>query len=99
MSDEAAGAVAARRALELAYREEWTLLLATLAGQVGGDLALAEDAVAEAFAAAAAEWPQRGVPTRPGGWLTTVARRRAIDHLRREQTRRVLDLHLPGERA
>ncbi|HEX7131827.1 MAG TPA: DUF6596 domain-containing protein, partial [Iamia sp.] len=43
--------------------------------------------VAEAFAAAAAEWPARGVPARPGGWLTTVARRRAIDALRRDRTR------------
>ncbi len=80
-------AEAAHLALERAYREEWTTLLATLAGQVGGDLALAEDAVADAFAAAAAEWPRRGVPARPGGWLTTVARRRAIDRLRRERTR------------
>ena len=80
-------AIAARRALEQAYREEWTSVLATLAGQVGGDVGLAEDAVADAFAAAAAEWPTRGVPARPGAWLTTVARRRAIDQLRREQTR------------
>jgi RNA polymerase sigma-70 factor (ECF subfamily) len=78
---------AAHLALERAYREEWTALLATLAGQVGGDLALAEDSVADAFAAAADEWPRRGVPSRPGGWLTTVARRRAIDRLRRERTR------------
>ena len=79
--------VAARQAVERVYREEWTALLATLAGQVGGDIALAEDAVAEAFAAAAAEWPERGVPVRPAGWLTTVARRRAIDALRRDRTR------------
>jgi RNA polymerase sigma-70 factor (ECF subfamily) len=78
---------AAHLAIERAYREEWTALLATLAGQVGGDIGLAEDAVAEAFAAAAAEWPARGVPARPGGWLTTVARRRAIDALRRGRTR------------
>lgn len=78
---------AARRAFERAYHEEWTVLLATLATHVGGDLALAEDAVADAFAAAAAEWPVVGVPAKPGGWLTTVARRRAIDRLRREQTR------------
>jgi len=63
------------------------MLLATLAGQVGGDIGLAEEVVAEAFAAAAAEWPDRGVPARPGGWLTTVARRRAIDALRRDRTR------------
>lgn len=86
MPDEG-GPTVAHRALERAYREEWTRLLATLAGQVGGDVGLAEDAVAEAFAAAAVAWPQHGVPASPGGWLTTVARRRAIDHLRREQTR------------
>ncbi len=50
-------------AIERAYREEWTTLLATLAGQVGGDIGLAEEAVADAFAAAAAEWP---TPGRPG---------------------------------
>jgi RNA polymerase sigma-70 factor, ECF subfamily len=79
--------VAAHQAIERAYREEWTPLVATLAGQVGGDIGLAEEVVAEAFAAAAAEWPVRGVPSRPGGWLTTVARRRAIDALRRDRTR------------
>lgn len=74
-------------AVERAYREEWTALLATLAGQLGGDVGLAEEAVADAFAAAVAEWPTRGVPARPGAWLTTVARRRAIDRIRRETTR------------
>lgn len=79
---------AAADAIERAYREEWTHLLATLAGDVGGDIGLAEEAVADAFAAAAAEWPANGVPARPGGWLTTVARRRAVDALRRGRTRR-----------
>ncbi|NYJ02527.1 RNA polymerase sigma-70 factor (ECF subfamily) [Nocardioides thalensis] len=77
----------ADEAIERAYREEWTALLATLAGQLGGDVGLAEEAAADAFAAAVAEWPTRGVPSRPGAWLTTVARRRAIDRLRREATR------------
>ncbi len=77
----------AAQAVERAYREEWTALLATLAGQLGGDVGLAEEAVADAFTAAVAEWPTRGVPSRPGAWLTTVARRRAIDRLRRESTR------------
>jgi RNA polymerase sigma-70 factor (ECF subfamily) len=81
-------------AIERAYREEWTTLLATLAGQLGGDVGLAEEAVADAFAAAAAEWPTRGVPARPGGWLTTVARRRAIDRMRREATRSTALDHL-----
>lgn len=82
-----AGVTAAHLAIERAYREEWTSLLATLAGQVGGDVGLAEEAVAEAFATAAAEWPTAGVPAKPAGWLTTVARRRAIDALRRGRTR------------
>lgn len=84
MTDAAA---AAAEAVERAYRDEWTALVATLAGQLGGDVGLAEEAAADAFAAAVAEWPERGVPTRPGAWLTTVARRRAIDRLRREATR------------
>jgi RNA polymerase sigma-70 factor (ECF subfamily) len=87
LAQDASRREAAHRAVELAYREEWTSLLATLAGQVGGDVGLAEESVAEAFAAAAAEWPERGVPTRPAGWLTTVARRRAIDAIRRTRTR------------
>ena len=87
MAPDATDSVAAHQAIERAYREEWTMLLATLAGQVGGDIGLAEEVVAEAFAAAATEWPARGVPVRPGGWLTTVARRRAIDALRRDRTR------------
>lgn len=77
----------AAEAVERAYREEWTTVLATLAGQLRGDVGLAEEAVADAFAAAVAEWPTQGVPARPGGWLTTVARRRAIDRMRREATR------------
>lgn len=74
-------------AIERAYREEWTALLATLAGQLGGDVGLAEEAAADAFAAAVEQWRERGVPSRPGAWLTTVARRKAIDRLRREATR------------
>lgn len=81
-------------AIERAYREEWTALLATLAGQLRGDVGLAEEAVADAFTAAVAEWPTKGVPARPGGWLTTVARRRAIDRLRREATRSTALDHL-----
>jgi RNA polymerase sigma-70 factor (ECF subfamily) len=81
--------VDARVAAELdrAYRDEWATVLATLTRQVGGDLELAEDAVQDALAAATEQWPRTGVPRRPGAWLTTTARRRAIDRLRREQTR------------
>jgi RNA polymerase sigma-70 factor (ECF subfamily) len=87
LPDDPSRRAAAHRAVESAYREEWTSLLATLTGQVGGDVGLAEEAVAEAFAAATAEWPDRGIPARPAGWLTTVARRRAIDAIRRSGTR------------
>jgi RNA polymerase sigma-70 factor (ECF subfamily) len=54
-----------------------------------GDIDAAEDAVAEAFAIAAEQWPRTGIPPNPGGWLTTTARNRAIDRLRRESTRSV----------
>jgi RNA polymerase sigma-70 factor (ECF subfamily) len=73
-------------ALERAYRDERAAVLATLTRHVGGDLGLAEDAVQDAFAAAAADWPRRGVPDRPGAWLTVTARRKAIDRLRAERS-------------
>ncbi len=68
------------------YRREAGRCLATLV-RVLGDVDLAEDAVAEAFAIAAQRWPDTGVPPNPGGWITTTARNRAIDRLRRESTR------------
>ena len=74
-------------ALEAAYRDERLKVLATIVRQVGGDLTLAEEAVQDAFTQAAAEWPGRGIPDRPGAWLNVTARRRAIDRIRREQTR------------
>ena len=52
-----------------------------------GDVDVAEDAVAEAFAIAAERWPVDGTPPNPGGWIVTTARNRAIDRLRREVTR------------
>ncbi len=52
-----------------------------------GDLGAAEDAVQEACVAALTEWPDRGVPANPAGWLVTVARRRAVDAARREGRR------------
>ncbi len=64
--------------------------------RVLGDIDLAEDAVAEAFAIAAERWPVTGVPPNPGGWITTTARNRAIDRLRRESTR--TDRHLAALR-
>ncbi|MFB9412216.1 RNA polymerase sigma factor [Dactylosporangium matsuzakiense] len=74
------------RAIVRAHREEWARVVADLARRFG-DLDVAEDAAAEAFAAAAARWPREGVPPNPGGWLTTTATRKAIDWLRRESQR------------
>ncbi|MCU1344088.1 MAG: polymerase subunit sigma-24 [Acidimicrobiia bacterium] len=68
------------------YRREVGRCTATLI-RVLGDINLAEDAVAEAFAIAAERWPVSGIPPNPGGWITTTARNRAIDRLRREATR------------
>jgi RNA polymerase sigma-70 factor (ECF subfamily) len=72
--------------LETIFRREAGRCTATLI-RILGDVQLAEDAVAEAFAIAAEKWPAAGVPPNPGGWLTTTARNRAIDWLRRESTR------------
>jgi RNA polymerase sigma-70 factor (ECF subfamily) len=55
-----------------------------------GDIDVAEDAVQEAFAIALRRWPDVGVPPNPGGWITTTARKRAIDRLRRDTRGRVL---------
>lgn len=70
--------------VERAWREERAQILATLTWRLG-DLDLAEDAVQEAFAAAAVRWPVDGVPQRPGAWLMTTAWRKALDVLRRER--------------
>jgi RNA polymerase sigma-70 factor, ECF subfamily len=68
------------------FRQESGRCVATLT-RVLGDLDLAEEAVQEAFAIATAKWPVAGLPPNPGAWITTTARHRAIDHLRREATR------------
>jgi RNA polymerase sigma-70 factor, ECF subfamily len=60
-------------------------VLASLIGFLG-DFDLAEESAQEAFATAAERWPRDGVPRNPGAWLTTTARNRAIDRLRRERT-------------
>lgn len=73
-------------AVTRAHREEWARVVAGLARRFG-DLDLAEDAAAEAFAAAVELWPRDGVPANPGGWLTTTAARKAIDRRRRESHR------------
>lgn len=84
MTDRTADAVA--QAITRAHHEEWARVVAGLARRFG-DLDVAEEAAAEAFATAAERWPRDGVPPNPGGWLTTTATRKAIDRLRRESTR------------
>jgi RNA polymerase sigma-70 factor (ECF subfamily) len=75
--------VSTPEAIERAFREEHGRVLATLIRHCGGDFALAEDALQDALAEALAAWPRTGVPDRPAAWITTAARRRAIDRLRR----------------
>jgi RNA polymerase sigma-70 factor (ECF subfamily) len=65
------------------FREEYGRSVATLI-RAFGDIDVAEDAVQEAFAIALAKWSGDGPPPNPGGWITTTARNRAIDRLRRE---------------
>jgi len=69
-------------ALDEAFRAEWGKVIATLIGMTG-DWDLAEECVQDAFTQALRSWPRDGVPRRPGAWLTTVARNRALDRLRR----------------
>lgn len=72
-------------ALEATFREEWPRAVAILTG-VLGDIALAEDAVQDAFTKALERWPRDGVPRSPGAWIVATARNGAIDKLRRDRT-------------
>ncbi len=80
-----ASAEAARAAAEAAARASYGKLVAQLAAR-SRDVAGAEDALAEAFAAALAQWPRAGVPEKPEAWLLAVARRRSVDAARRRRT-------------
>ncbi|WP_019930486.1 RNA polymerase sigma factor [Nocardia sp. BMG111209] len=71
-------------AVTTAFRREWARLVATLIG-VTGDWDLAQECAQEAFALAWQTWPRDGVPDRPGAWLLTTARHRAVDRLRRDR--------------
>ena len=73
-------------AIARAHDDEWARVVAALTRRFG-DLDIAEEATAEAFATAVERWPADGVPPNPGGWLTTTAKRTAIDRIRREHKR------------
>jgi RNA polymerase sigma factor (sigma-70 family) len=80
------GADAARRAVEAVWRIESARIVGALTRSTG-DFGLAEDVAQEALAEALATWPRTGVPDKPGAWLMTTARRRAIDAFRRDVAR------------
>lgn len=73
-------------AITRAHHEAWARVVATLTRRFG-DLDIAEEAAAEAFATAVERWPADGLPPNPGAWLTTTATRKAIDRIRRESKR------------
>ena len=78
--------MSAADAVARAHRDEWARVVASLAKRFG-DLDLAEESAAEAFATAVERWPADGVPPNPGAWLTMTANRKAIDRIRRENKR------------
>ncbi len=83
----ALGGYTVRRTAEAVARDSYGKLIAFLAARTG-DVAGAEDALSDAFAAALAEWPAAGIPDNPRAWLATVARRKQLDQFRRHRTRR-----------
>ena len=76
-------ALVSERTIEAVFVEQRTRVLATLIRVVGGDFGLAEELVQDAFTSALEHWPREGVPNEPRAWLITVARRKAIDLMRR----------------
>ena len=72
-------------ALRVAFDTEWARVVAAVMASTR-DWDLSEESAQEAFARAARRWPEDGVPDRPGGWLTIVAKRHAMDQLRRRRT-------------
>jgi RNA polymerase sigma-70 factor, ECF subfamily len=91
LSDEVVAAVA------LAHRRDWARVLAATT-RLTRDLDLAEECTQDAYAQALQTWPRTGIPDRPGAWLTTTARNRALDVLRRESVlRRALPLLVTAE--
>jgi RNA polymerase sigma-70 factor (ECF subfamily) len=92
--------VEGRASVEAVFREERGLLLAALVRRFG-DLDLAEEVTSEAIEAALVHWPAEGVPPKPGAWLMTTARRKAVDRLRRDQAyaARLAVLQVEADRA
>lgn len=76
---------AVTEALSTAASAETAQIISTVI-RMTGDFALAEDCLQDAFAKALIDWPNSGLPTNPGAWLTTVAKNRAVDLLRRAES-------------
>ncbi len=90
-----------KAAVDAAFRDEWGRVVATLI-RTTGNWDLAEECAQDAFAMALQRWPKDGIPGRPGAWLTTAARNRAIDVLRRKavgaaKLREVAAMSLPSD--
>jgi RNA polymerase sigma-70 factor (ECF subfamily) len=79
------GETSSERTVERVFREESGRILATLI-RACGDFDLAEEAMQDAFTLALERWPRDGEPSNPGAWITTTARNKAIDRLRRDRT-------------
>jgi RNA polymerase sigma-70 factor (ECF subfamily) len=87
VTGEAVAGDAVSAAVADAHRREWAFVLAATA-RVTRDIDLAEECVQDAYVAALDAWSRQGIPRSPGAWLTTTARRRALDALRRDRTLR-----------
>jgi predicted RNA polymerase sigma factor len=88
-----AGGDQAQRMADAVARRSYGKLIAFLAARAG-DVAAAEDALSEAFAAALSDWPEHGCPANPEGWLLTTARRKLVDAARRRRTAEMAAPHL-----
>lgn len=86
-----------REAIEQVFRESYSLVLASIA-RMSRDIDLAEEAVQDALVEALREWPKKGIPDNPPAWISTVARRRAIDRIRRRDNLARKHLVLAGYR-
>src|SRR6266511_3718649 len=81
--------------VEAVFRQEHGRIIAALI-RYFGDFDVAEEALQDAFAAALDRWPQDGIPDNPAAWITTAAKRTAINRLRREQVRSIKYAALNG---